>query len=420
MLGRGPGWRGILLAILSAAGAFIAPGIAAVLVAYAALGFGHNGSSPDGSRALAAVVLSSAILLLGAILAASAYYGILRLSGRSIPLATIAPIPLWQALLMLGVWGGSALLAQSLVGKGAWQWLAPMLYLVAIGTPVYILVRLTGGGVDGGSRRRFWGLLATGMLAGPALAVAAEIMAALLGLIVLASYLALHPAELTSLQQLPAWLGNATRMRENLALLAPLLDRPVVLLIALVCFSVATPLIEESTKSVAVWAVFDHLRTPAQGFLAGALSGAGFGLLESLLASATPDQNWGFALLVRGGSSMMHIAAASITGLGIARFRLARRPAPMLGAYALAVMLHGLWNGAVVTLAFGGMRMSFGLHASDLLATVLMALGATTLVVLCLTMPLALAMMNRRLRSTPAAPETVPALAERNGTAKIV
>ena len=100
----------------------------------------------------------------------------------------------------------------------------------------------------------------------------------------------------------------------------PWLNNPLVFLLALLFFSGLTPVIEETAKSIAAWTVFDHLDSPAQGFVIGALSGAGFGLSESLLASATPDSSWAATLMIRGGSTMMHIMTASLTGWGIASF----------------------------------------------------------------------------------------------------
>ncbi len=64
-------------------------------------------------------------------------------------------------------------------------------------------------------------------------------------------------------------------------------------MVALLFFSVFAPLVEETAKSLTAWTIFDHLSSPAQGFAIGALSGTGFGMVESLLASVQPDLKLG-------------------------------------------------------------------------------------------------------------------------------
>ena len=117
-----------------------------------------------------------------------------------------------------------------------------------------------------------------------------------------------------------------------------------------------------------------------------------------------------FTLLVRGGSSMMHIVAASFTGWGIGRFRSTRQFGSLLGGYAGAVALHSLWNAAVVTITFGGLQMALQTGRSDLGATALIGLGGTLLCALCLGIPVALGRINARLRAAvrPLAAEPAP------------
>ncbi|MEO0605372.1 MAG: PrsW family glutamic-type intramembrane protease, partial [Myxococcota bacterium] len=92
------------------------------------------------------------------------------------------------------------------------------------------------------------------------------------------------------------------------------------------------------------------------GFVYGAAAGLGFGMSENLLyfLSVTDSPSaWGATVLIRTFySAVMHATATSILGaaIGFARFR---GPLTLLGAtlvgYALAVGIHMLWNGLIVS-----------------------------------------------------------------------
>ncbi len=184
---------------------------------------------------------------------------------------------------------------------------------------------------------------------------------------------------------------------------------PLVLIAALLVFSVISPLIEETAKSLTVWAVFDRLSTPAQGFAIGAMSGAAFGLVESLFASSTPDGNWTTTLLVRGASTMMHIMSTSLTGWGIALFKTRKNVGAVIGMYALAMGLHGAWNASVVAITYGGLRYSMASGGRDVIAVGFIALGVMVLSVLCVGIPLSMATINWQFRKNEAAGTGAPA-----------
>ena len=398
MTGRGQDWRTILLAVGCVAGAFLAVALAASLTFSAALAPAGLSIARDGLTSLDVVIPATAFLFLGALAIPAAYYSIGYLAGGA-SRALIPPrLRLWQGVVLLLLWIGSALLAGFLVDKDSWRWLTPALYLAAICIPVYFLIRLAAGGLNAGSVRRFWGVLSAGMVVGPGVAIFAELSLAIVVGVFAVIYLALNPQQLAAVQDLANQLGSTSGIDQAARVLQPLLKLPFAFILALIFFSGFAPLVEEASKSVAVWAVFDRLDAPAQGFLAGVLSGAGFGLLESLLASATPDQSWAFTLLIRGGSSMMHIVAAGFTGWGIGRFRLTGRVGPLLGGYAGAVTLHSLWNAAVVTITFGGLQMALGTGRLDIGATASIGLGGAVLCALCIGIPIALGRINARLR----------------------
>ena len=81
-------------------------------------------------------------------------------------------------------------------------------------------------------------------------------------------------------------------------ILAPYLINPFILISLFLVLGVFTPLIEETLKPAIVWLLAKRLQRPSQGFALGVISGAGFALVESLLASSTPGQGWGQLLAV--------------------------------------------------------------------------------------------------------------------------
>lgn len=404
---RGRDWRTVLLAIGSAAGALLAFAWVGLLLAYGMIAVVRGDAAAGSESPLDLVVLASAFVVMGAVFLPAAYYSVQRLRGREVPPGAPRLLQAWLGILLTAAWIGAAIGAQLLLDAPIWRWIIPALYVLAIGIPVYFFARLAAGGLDAGSRQRLWGVLAAGIGLGTTLAITAELLLALLGVIVVAAYVGLHPELVAALRQLADQLVNMTSPDQALRLAAPWLDNPVALLVALFFFSILSPLIEETSKSLATWTVFDHLSSPAQGFALGAVGGAAFGLVESLLVSSNPDPSWATTLLVRGASTMMHIMAASLSGWGIASFRLTGRPGRLIGMYLLAMSLHGLWNACVVAIAFGSLRTVLASPGGPINGVILVSLGAALLVALSLAMPLGLAAANWRFRAT-AAGATLP------------
>ena len=400
MENRGRDWRTVLLGISSLGGALSAFIFAALIIVYTIIGLFDQGSAKNSQTALQDVVIASGIALIGAVFLPSVYYSVQRLRGKEIPQATPRLLKIWQGFLLLCIWTGAAVLAQLFVDNDVLKWFTPPLYLLAIGTPVYFLLRLASGGLNPGSRQRVWGVVATSIALGSTFAIFIELILVIVALLVVAAYLGLHPELLAAARQITDQITNASSIDTVLNAVEPWLNNPLAFLLALLFFSGFAPIIEETAKSLAVWTIFDRLDSPAQGFVIGALSGAGFGLVESLLASATPDSSWAATLLVRGGSTMMHIMTASLTGWGIASFHSgSRRVVNVIKMYALAMLLHGLWNASVILIAFGSLRIPSNTGSLDPIGTVLVFSGVSILIILCIAIPLGLGIINKRLRA---------------------
>lgn len=341
---------------------------------------------------------SAALILLGSLLVATHCFTRRVLRGQPDPSITPRPIGTGSALLLTLLWIASIALFEVLTDRGLWKGLAAVLHLLGIAVPVYGLARVAIGGLGASSRVRIWGSFTTGLILGTGIAAAAEMTLLLLVLAALAAYLRMNPQQVDALRGLVELVGQASGMEEILVWMGPLLAHPLAFLIALGAVSGTVPVIEELAKSAAPWMVYDRLSSPAQGFIVGALSGAAFALFEGLMASAQTSSNSGFVLLFRSASSLMHILASAVAGCGIAAFRKYGQPGRLLGAYALAVGLHGLWNAAVAFIVYGGIRASYGGRDTDLLSAILISAGGLVSLGLMALLPVGLVTLNRRLR----------------------
>ncbi|MEN0063809.1 MAG: PrsW family intramembrane metalloprotease [Myxococcota bacterium] len=118
------------------------------------------------------------------------------------------------------------------------------------------------------------------------------------------------------------------------------------------------PLIEEPAKAlILIYLIFNrHFDNMTDGFVYGAAAGLGFGMTENViyfLAATDNAMAWGATVVVRTFySAVMHATATSIIGaaLGFGRFR---GPWALLASgvvgYGLALGVHALWNGLIVS-----------------------------------------------------------------------
>ena len=376
----------------------LALGLAIAIVGYSLFRSGASHSNARGPGLLQALVLASAVALIGSLLLPAAYHGLRRLLGGPAPLISLPPLQFPLGIVLVLAWFGFSGLSQLFFNHPLLTWFSPPLYLLAIGLPVYGFHRLAAGGILNASRTRAWGVFGSGMLLGPVLAGLGELALVGAGLVLTAFYLAFHPELTETFKALTSEVKLASNMDDLLKAAAPFALSPFAVGIALLFFSGLAPILEEVAKSLSVWILFDRLETPAQGFALGAVSGAGFALVESLLASITPDSGWGLTLAVRGASSMMHIFATSLTGLAIATFRINRKFGPLVGRYTAAIGLHSLWNAAAIFVTFGALRAASNAERLDLIGVIMAFLGLFTLAVLSLGIPLAIVIMNGQLR----------------------
>ena len=135
----------------------------------------------------------------------------------------------------------------------------------------------------------------------------------------------------------------------------------------------------------------------AAGFTAGAISGAGYALMENLMLFPGTD-NWYIIVLVRAGTVAVHTFTAGIVGWAIVK-ALREHKFALLGAvYLAAVFVHGSWNGLTLLSTVGVLSQQFHLFPvhNGLLSRV-SSFASFGLVFIALGTFTGLVLINRRL-----------------------
>jgi len=282
---------------------------------------------------------------------------------------------LWLALMLL-IGLGTAVSLLSLSPA----LLLPPIHVLAMALPPLIVLWLVGRALRGMGGT--WREVVAGMTGGGCLGLGASLIGEgliVFTLAVVAIIVALmipggmeQIAALSRDLQSPVWLADSTNPLR-------LLLSPAVAISVLGVLSVPVPLIEEAFKTLAAGLVFHWLHPcPARAFLWGVAGGAGFALAENLFNGAMGGtEGWMLGAVARFGATVMHCLTGGLVGWGWGQFWVARRPLRLLGAYAAAVTIHGVWNAA----AMGAVLLSASAltHAGDGIWLALTGLGILTL-----------------------------------------
>ena len=361
---------------------------------------------PQNSTGLAASMLGAlGMLFCAGLLTPVLVYSLKRLRGQAILPAAIRPVKLWQMAALVAVWGLVVTIAAGLASLFAYGWAAAApLFLLGISLPILSLVWIGAGGLPGGSRRRLWSVFGYGMVGSTVAAFLLEYLLlgiAEMGIGVLATA---NPELRTLLDQIKTLVTNANAgdMQSLLTTLAPTMTNPLVILSILIFAAVLVPLIEEAVKPAVIWLVGKRLRCSAEGFVLGVLCGAGFAMLEGLLAASSATQMWGFGLVGRAAASLMHITASGLMGWAIASAQLEKRYRRLALTTLLSVSIHGVWNGSAILAVYGALRMMVKTMQFDLPGMLFTLAGLGMLFLELVLMLVILPLVNRRLRRSVA------------------
>jgi len=340
----------------------------------------------------------SLLLVPGAVLAIMRLFGAPRpalLRTNPLRAATIALL-LWVPVLAAG-WLSST--------RDVLTWLVlPPLQVLAVAIPLWWFVEVGRNRLPQGSAQRGWGVFTLGMVMGPTLAIIAELVLIVALIVVFAIWVSTQPALASELMQLAEDIrGLDPQSPRVMEMLTPYLERPGVMAALAAVTAGLVPLLEELVKPlpVLVLALWRKI-PPAEGFAAGLVSGAAFGLIESLgMAANLQGADWAPVLATRVGTGLLHIVTTGLVGWGIASALREKRWLRLLLTFAAAVALHGLWN--LMAVMVGVSTLGAGADIPRLALAAAVGLGLLAMVLYTI-----LVRMNRRLRLSAATSATQP------------
>lgn len=300
------------------------------------------------STALASVV--TVLLVFGALLAAAGY-GLVRQTFS-------APFRLPHPLILLLAFFIVLLFGQTMLGFGIgtrylfpiWHVLASLLFPLAV-------LSAAARRLEPVSARSVWAQFTWGGLVTLLLALLLEVI--LGGIVIVAGMAFLFIALgrdwfdrlTTAMQATPpdttAFLQAVTQ--EPLAIL-------VIAAVAILLFVILIPLLEELLKAAGA-AILIGLNVragdppaPSSALLWGLAAGAGYAFSENMfnaqggLGAGNLLGWWAGAMLLRGGTSLMHVVATGTVAVGWYEVWVNKRAGRFLLLLLLATVAHGLWN----------------------------------------------------------------------------
>lgn len=338
----------------------------------------------------------------GLILLVAAYYSIQKYRQKPLMDEHISlPASYGWMILILVIAGGSLLIGYLVGSFDSINWLIlPILTIPAIVLPLGALVMLSTRGLPIGTRWQTWSVLGLAMTLTPFFLLIIEVMIAIVLLIAIVAYILTQPelaSQIQGISQQIMILGPESEATREL--LSPFLLQPGVIFSALIYISVLVPAVEEILKPLGVWLFARRLDSPVQGFTLGALSGAGYALIETIGVSGQQTADWASLLLSRMGTGLLHITTSALMGAAIVLAWRQRHYLRLLGIYLFAVFLHGLWNAFATLYTFSSLAEALdqpsGLRPYQPTAIAGLSILAVGLFALLLA-------SNRRMRKTVA------------------
>ncbi len=317
-----------------------------------AVGLGLIGLIEASEASLSSYLLTAGLILSGVLVLPSLVFSGLRLAGRpiksSLQLGLFRPtllIFLLPLILLVGNWSANQ--------NGLGRLILPVAHVLAIGLPVWWIAYLALRRLPMGSLQRRWGVFVSGLILGPALILVLETLA-LVGFVLIAVLMvSTQPDLLNEWMRLSRNLsGLQTSPQDALNILGPYMNRPGIIFAILAFGAGLVPLIEETLKPIGVWLLAGRNLTPAAGFAAGALSGAGYALFESLALSSSTD-DWLYLVVARIGTAAVHILTSALTGWALVLAWREKRYLRLGAVYLLAVLIHASWNGLSLLASLG-------------------------------------------------------------------
>lgn len=278
-------------------------------------------------------------------------------------------------------------------------WLLPWFNILALLIPIWWLVEFGRRQLPLGSSQRSWGLVSISLGVTPLITLLAELILTVLVVLVVFMKLSVEPVWMDKFNQLIIQFNQSDFDPQFFAsFLKDLLASPLVITTIFLTVGLFMPLMEELLKPLGLWALRKRLLTPAEGFSGGLICGAGFALIESatMIAQTGGGSDWGQMVLLRIGTSLLHITASGFVGWGLASAWRQKKYGRTMLTILAAAGVHGLWN----TLAILIVLLPFitSTSAPTVLTQGSLGVGTFIMASILILLAIALFLMNHRLR----------------------
>lgn len=327
-------------------------GLAAVVVLAGIVLFGGSVLPMDSFARNQALSLVWACLALALLTLPSVVLSIRRLAHKP-PSAPLIQNRFLAASLALIPVAGLGYLGSRLAASQGNSIILSLISILLVLSPIWWFVEFGREKLPTGSGQWQWGLV--GFAINVTLPIILLIELALIVVLIVAggAWLSQQP-EFT-----PFWMQVQTQMMldpQELTLLTerllPLLQKPAFVVWGFLFVSMFVPLIEEALKPLALWFFMKRGMTGIEGFTAGLLCGAGFALVESITSIlAVPGEAWGFTIIGRVGTGLLHIFTAGIMGWALCASWQDGKYTRSGVVFLVNVLVHGVWNFLAVSSA---------------------------------------------------------------------
>ncbi|GAB4486993.1 MAG: hypothetical protein Fur0016_17210 [Anaerolineales bacterium] len=387
-------WPALAMGLLLSLSSLTLMGIALLLAGLAFSGMSNLGQG----NTLTLLMMAAGTFALGALLMPGAYLNARKFFNLPEPRFSLRGItPGWLVVTLLVVWVISLAFGNSLVVNPALSlFVLPVVNVIALTLPMAMVLVISLRGLSLPSPRRAWSIFGASAVLGPTLAIFFELLAFVSFALLFMLYANWTPGLQIPLRLLLEELQSETGSMEFISQQAvTLLLSPGAALFLLGLFALAVPVIEEAFKVFLLWFYAGRMRSPVEGFVAGALCGAAFALAENIGFSSVGAEGWLANVLTRATAILPHVFNSGLVGWGLV-MAWQRRGYVRLGlAYLAAVLVHGAWNALSVALALNSIS-GFAAEVSPLIETPLPA--AITWGVLVFGILLGLFLANRQMR----------------------
>jgi RsiW-degrading membrane proteinase PrsW (M82 family) len=307
---------------------------------------------------LSILILAGGVFASGILVLPGLYFNVRRLFNQpeiqlhAPPLGDRIIIPTilstWLLCLALGQISTGSQLGSAIV--------LPVINILAVGLPILLYLRISLRGLKLPSARRAWSLFGASLIISPTLAFILEGLAVVVIVLLYALYARFLPGLQDTLKSMLNTFQSSSRTEtDTMRLAAKLLFAPGAAFTVLVTFSLAVPLIEETSKTILIWPLINRIRRPVEGFVLGTLCGAAFALAENIGFASTGSADWTINVATRATAALPHMLNSGILGWALVSAWKEHRYGRLAKAFLAVILIHGIWNAASLGLAMNSL-----------------------------------------------------------------